>query len=316
MADTERVVPTGSTPRGRTAWSPRPVPWGGVLARLRASVQARRVVPTGVALLGTDLLYRLVWRLSSRRMAATSAVVDTIVGGTPAEADLPRLARGYVAARARGWELTWRPWELARIPVRGVSRIHQARATGRGLVISHAHLGPLAGWVVLGRLLHPMLAPQGDWLLDEPRPGYNGYQVERWRRIYHEAGIELIHATGSGLMVYKALKRGSAVLLAMDVPGNRRTRFLGKPVDLDDGTARLAVKTDALVLPAALMPVGRRWEIQIGEALDPREFSSPDELHLALAAIHEELIMRAPEHLESPPLWLWGRATRDGWFRD
>jgi lauroyl/myristoyl acyltransferase len=270
------------------------------------------VVPTGVALAGTDLLYRLVWRLSRRRMAETTALVETIVGGTPAEADLPRLAREYVAARARGWELTWRPWELARIPIRGVERIDKARATGRGLVISHTHLGPLAGWVVLGRLLHPMLAPQGDWLLDEPDSGYHGYQVERWRSIYHDAGIELVYAKGSALTVYKALRRGGAVLLAMDVPGGRRTRFLGKPVDLDDGTAQLAVKTDALVLPAALMPLGRRWEIQIGEALDPRDFSAPDELHLVLAAIHEELIMRAPEHLEDPSR-LWASATRDGW---
>lgn len=299
-----------------SSWSPRPVPWGGVLARLRASVAVRRVVPTGPALLATDLVYQLVWRLSERRMAETAELVETVVAGTAAEADLPRLARGYVAARARGWELTWRPWELARIRVRGLDRLEHARATGRGLVVSHTHLGPLAGWVVLGGLLGPMLAPQGDWLLDPPRPGYHGYQVERWRRLYHDAGIELVHATGSGLTVYKTLKRGGTVLLALDVPGGRPTRFLGKPVDLDDGTAQLAARTDALVLPAALMPAGRRWEIQIGEPLDPRDHGTADELHLALAAVHEELIMRAPEHLESPPLWLWGRAGRDGWYRD
>jgi hypothetical protein len=64
------------------------------------------------------------------------------------------------------------------------------------------------------------------------------------------------------------------------------------------------------------MPVGRRWEIQISEPLDPRDFADPDDLHVALAAVHEELIMRAPEHLECPPLWLWGRVSRDGWFRE
>ena len=309
MSGAQRSLPAA-------AWSPRPVPWGGVLARLRASVRARRLLPTSVTLLGIDLLYGLVWRMSRLRMAETSALVDTIVAGTPAETRLPELARRYVAARARGWELTWRSWELARIPIRGRWRIEQARSTGRGMLISHAHLGPLAGWVALGELLPTMLAPQGDWLLDDPRPGYHGYQVERWRRLYHDAGIRLIHATGSALTVYHTLRRGGAVLLAMDVPGTRRTTFLGKPVDLDDGTAQLAAKTDALVLPAALMPLGRRWEIQLLEPLDPRDFASPDELHLALTRVHEELIMRAPEHLESPPLWLWGRADRNGWYQE
>jgi lauroyl/myristoyl acyltransferase len=298
---------------GGASWSPRPVPWGGVLARVRASVAARRVVPTGVALIGTDLLYQSMLRLSSRRMAAAMASMEAVVGGTPAEADLPRLARGHIAARARGWELTWRPWELERIPIRDVSRIHQARATGRGLMFSKSHLGPVAAWVPLGRLLRPLLLPADEWLLDAPTPGHDGYRVEQRRKIFHDAGIELIHAQGSAMAMYKVLSRGGAVLLSMDMPGGRRTQFLNKPVDLVDGTAQLAVKTDALVLPAALMPLGRRWEIQIGEALDPREFSSPDELHLALATIHEELIMRAPEHLENP-LWRWARATRDGWY--
>jgi lauroyl/myristoyl acyltransferase len=246
-------------------------------------------------------------------MAAATASMETVVGATPAEADLPRLARSHITARARGWELTWRPWELARIPIRGVERIAEAQATGRGVMISKSHLGPLAGWMALGPLLRPLLLPADEWLLDEPNPGYDGYQVEHRRRILHDAGIELIYATGSAMALYKALAGGGAVLLSMDMPGGRRTQFLGKPVDMVDGTAQLAVKTDALVLPAALMPLGRRWEIQIGEALDPRDFSAPDELHLVLAAIHEELIMRAPEHLENP-LWRWPGATRDGWY--
>jgi lauroyl/myristoyl acyltransferase len=245
-------------------------------------------------------------------MAAATASMETVVGATPAEADLPRLARSHITAQARGWELTWRPWELARIPIRGVERIAEAQATGRGLVISHAHLGPLAGWVALGRLLRPLYHPAGDWVVHPPRPGYNGYQLEQRRKLYRDAGIELVYASGSAMTLYKVLSRGGAALLTMDAPGARRTQFLGKPVDMDDGTARIAVKADALVLPAALMPLGRRWEIQIGEALDPRDFSAPDELHLVLAAIHEELIMRAPEHLEDPSR-LWASATRDGW---
>ena len=299
-------------PAGKPLSLSCPVPWGGVSGRLRASVGARRVVPTALALAGTDLLYGVALRLSRRRMAQAVAAMNAVVGGTPAEVELVRLARGHVAAQARGWELTWRPWELARIPIRDAARIDEVRATGRGLVISHTHLGPLAGWVPLGRLLRPLYHPAGDWAVHPPRPGYNGYQLEQRRRLYREAGIELIHAPGSAMALYKALTRGGAALLTMDAPGDRRTDFLGKPVDMDDGTARIAARTDAVVLPSALMPVGRRWEIRIGEPLDPRKFASPDDLHLALAAVHERIVLRAPEHLEDPRR-LWADASRDGW---
>lgn len=311
-----RRDPADPPPEPVGGWPPRPVPWGGVVARVRAATTGRRAVPTGLALIGTDLICELALRLSPARMAAAVERTETIVAGTPAEDDLSRVARRYVAARARGWELSWRPWEINRVPIRGEHRLTAARGAGRGVIVSHCHLGPLAAWVSLGRALPGMLTPAGDWLLDEPRPGYNGYQTEHWRRLHEDAGVVLLYNTGSAPRVYKTLRAGGAVLLALDVPGTRRTRFLGKPVDLDDGTAHLAVKTGALVLPVALVPVGRRWEIQVGEAFDPLDFADPDDLHVALAEVHEELIMRAPEHLESPPLWLWGRASRDGWFRE
>jgi lauroyl/myristoyl acyltransferase len=295
-------------------WAPRSVPWGGVLARVRASVGARRLVPTGVAMAGTDLLYEVLLRVSRARMSLAIQAMDAVLGGTLAETELHRQARRHIAARARGWELTWRPWELERIPVRGLALLERVRSTGRGLMISKSHLGPLAGWVPLGRLLRPLLLPADEWLLGAPNPGYDGYRVEHRRKIFHDCGIELVHATNSALRLYRALRDGGVVLLSMDMPGPRRTQFLGKPVDLVDGTAQLAARTDALVLPAALMPLGRRWEIQLLEPLDPRDFASPDELHLALASVHEELIMRAPEHLESP-LWRWEQATRSGWYR-
>lgn len=315
MTRSEHRGPPGPASANRSAWGPRPVPWGGVVARLRASTSARRLVPTELALIGTEVCYRSMARLSRRRGKAAEAAMAAVLGGTAREAEAPGLATRHVAAIARGWELTWRPWELDRIPVVGRERLDAARANGRGLIVSHAHLGPLAGWVPLARTLRPMLFPQGDWLLDEPRRGYNGYQVEHWRKLYQAAGAELMHHVGSAPRAYRMLRRGGSVLITMDVPGDRRTQLLGKPVDLDDGTARLAVKSDALVLPAGLMPRGRRWEIEIHPALDPRDFAGPDELHAALSRVHEELIMRAPEHLENPDR-LWARATPEGWYAD
>ncbi|HTK67086.1 MAG TPA: hypothetical protein VL595_32230 [Pseudonocardia sp.] len=303
-----------SHPVGET-WEPRQVPWGGLVDRLRAATRARRLVPTELALIGIDVLYRSAVRLSDRRAAAAKASMAAVVGRTSREHEVARLAPLHVAARARGWELTWRSWELERVPVRHEERLHRARASGRGLMLSKSHLGPLAAWVPLGRMLNPLILPADEWLLDPPNPGLDGYRVEHRRRVFHDAGIKLIYSTGSGMTLYKVLRRGGAVLMSMDMPGDRRVTFLDKPVDMVDGTAQLATRTDALVLPVALMPSGRRWEIRIGEAMDPRDFAGADELHLALAKIHEQQIMAAPEHLENP-LWRWPAATPEGWYQE
>lgn len=306
---TSRADVTGET------WQPRPVPWNGVIGRFRAATRTRRLVPTELALIGTDVIYRSAVRLSARRAAAAHESMAAVVGGTSREGDVARLAPLHVAARARGWELTWRTWELDRIPVRGADHLRKAGASGRGLLLSKSHLGPLAAWVPLGRMLRPLLLPADEWLLDPPTPGHDGYRVEHRRKVFHDAGIKLIYANGSGMTLYKVLRRGGSVLMSMDMPGERRTRFLDKPVDMVDGTAQLATRTDALVVPVALMPLGRRWEIQVGEPLDPRDFADPDELHLTLVSIHEKLIMAAPEHLENP-LWRWPAATPEGWYQE
>jgi lauroyl/myristoyl acyltransferase len=246
-------------------------------------------------------------------MATAVELMDPLVGNTPHEADIDGVARRFVAARARGLELSWRPWELDRIPIHGLDRLRSAHDAGRGLIISHTHLGPLAGWVPLIRTLCPLLFAQGDWLTDDPLPGYSGYQVEHRRKLYLDAGSEMLHHVGSAPRVSRVLRAGGVVMITMDVPGNRRTHFLGKSIDLDDGTAHLAVKSDALVVPAAMMPSGRRWEIHIGDALDPHDFTGADELHLELARIHEQPILRHPEHLLPVANGLWASVTRDGW---
>jgi lauroyl/myristoyl acyltransferase len=282
---------------------------------VRAGVGPRRLVPTGPALVATDLLAGLSVRLSARRLAEAEELMAPVVGNTPAEADLTGVARRFVAARARGWELSWRPWELSRIPIRDVERLRDARGAGRGVIVSHTHLGPFAAWLPLVSELRPVLFPQGDWLTDDPEPGYNGYQVRHWRRIYSDAGATLVHNVGSAPLAHRVLRAGGAVLLTMDVPGDHPTTYLGKQVELDDGTARLAVRTGALVVPATLLPAGRRWEIHIGDPLDPGDFTGSDELHRELARVHEVPVLRYPEHLEPPARWLWGAVGRDAWRR-
>lgn len=291
-----------------------PLSPGGLAARIRSSVAARRLVPTELALLAIDVVYLAGLRLSPHRMAYAMASMDALVGGTPAESDLGDLATRFVQTRARAWELQWRPWALRRIPVDGLEHLAAARATGRGLIISFVHLGATAGWVALGPVLGPAVMLSNDPLVTDPPPGYWGYQMRHRRRLFQDSGIDRMYAPGSAMAIYKLLATGGTAMLSADWPGDRRTTFLGRPVDLADGTAQLAMKTGALVLPAVQLPHGRRWRIQLRPTLDPKEFTDADELHETLMALHEKDILRHPEHLENLREF-WPSFTRDGWLR-
>jgi lauroyl/myristoyl acyltransferase len=302
-----------STGVGTRRFEPRPVPWGGLTDRVLAATTARRLVPTELALVATDLVYKTRLRFSRSRRERAEAAMAAVVGRTDRAGDVPELAREFIAAWARGWELTWRTWELERVPVRDVERLHRARAEGRGLMLAKMHMGPLGAWVPLGRVLRPLLVPSAGGLVDPPVRGLFGYRTEHWRRVFHDAGIELVRAEGSGMLLYKHLRAGGAVLMSIDMPGCARAEFLGKPVDLVGGTAELVARADALLLPVALMPLGRRWEIRIGEALDPRAFDTPDELNRTLLRVHERWVMEAPEQMGNP-IPRWTAAGPDGWF--
>jgi lauroyl/myristoyl acyltransferase len=101
--------------------------------------------------------------------------------------------------------------------------------------------------------------------------------------------------------------------MSTDWPGDRRTTFLGRPADLADGTARFAVLTGAMVLPAVLLPHGRRWRLRLRAPLDPRDFADAGALHETLAARHGRDILEHPEHLENLSDF-WPVFTRDGWL--
>ena len=129
-----------------------------------------------------------------------------------------------------------------------------------------------------------------------------------------DSGYALIQANGSAGPMLRALKNGETTILAMDLPGNTPTRYLGKTVEMTNGTARLASAAGSLVVPGAIVPDGRRWHIQLLTPVDPRDFASSGDLHQALAGIHEKIIMQAPEHIESPR-WRpggWKTANREG----
>lgn len=132
--------------------------------------------------------------------------------------------------------------------------------------------------------------------------GLLGRRLARWRR-----GIKSrpVLATKSYPVLRALLERGELVYNMFDVRGSQETRFLGRRAMLAGGTARLAVETGALVLPVRAYRRGPHVWLEAGTALDPREYPGRAQLHDALAAVHERLILADPAALEDPRTLGW-----------
>jgi lauroyl/myristoyl acyltransferase len=224
------------------------------------------------------------------------------------------LAFQYLCARSEGWELAWRPHRLETMAVEAPEALKSIEP-GRGILFSAPHYGPPGGKSALPRAVGRVEVAVGEHLhaAEAPR-GYNGYQNEQVRTLLVRNGYAVVRAQGSGARFAKTLQAGGRVLINFDVPGTTPVRFLGKTVELRTGTARLAEKTDAVIVPVLPMRRGGGWRLHLDEPIDPRQH--PDWLTLlqAVADVHSRLILQAPEHLESPLRdGGWSVATRDGW---
>jgi lauroyl/myristoyl acyltransferase len=317
--DVARSMPVGLeddddlTARTVDAATPRPVPWGGLVAHLRASTAWRRVVPASLVMAATGVAVRLVVRLRPQRLERARLAMAAVVGGTPREQDLPRLTRRHLIVWPQAWETAWRPWHLRRMPVEGLDRLASV-APGRGVVLSTTHYGPPIAMAYLPRTVGPIYAAVGDHLFQSNPPGYDGHQNEHSRAMLTGGGWQLVRARGSADVFARVLRGGGFVSLSFDVPGSARVRFLGKTVGVKSGTARLAADTDSVVLPAAMVRRGSGWAVHIDEPIDPRDHPTWESVLQATADVHSRLVLAAPEYLESPLReGGWAAATADGW---
>jgi lauroyl/myristoyl acyltransferase len=229
---------------------PRRVPWGGVVARLRASSALRRLVPAPLAMAALDLGQRLAVFRNPARLDAARAAMEAVVGGTALEGDLDSLAFRHLCAWARGWELMWRPWLLQKMPIEGLEALDGIEP-GRGIIFSAPHFGPLMGMAALPAVVGPVHGAVGEYMVAAEAPaGYNGYQTEQVRRVIRRSGFVPVRAMGSAKTFTSVLHNGGRVVLNLDVPGRTPVQFLGKTVELMSGTARLAASTDAVVATA------------------------------------------------------------------
>ncbi len=283
--------------------------------RVKTSSWVRAVVPAQMAVRRATREAQSIWEHGSAGLREQAvAAMDTIIAGTHRREELHELARlqfiEEIVDRALFWQ---RPWS-ARTDGRSARRLNEALSSGRGVLLSACHLGPFyrlqCAPPLEGRTTY--LVP-GAWFFQEPTPNYWGRRLARWRK---GMSSRLVPADRSFRVIEVLLGRGDPVFVFFDMPGTRQTRFLGKPAMLADGSAQLAHRTDALILPLRARRRGHRVFVDVGAPLDPREFTGVDQLHDTLAAFHQRWILENPAAMAVPATIGWGDgATAQAWVR-
>jgi benzoate-CoA ligase family protein len=280
--------------------------------RLKTSPWLRGVLPARVAVKRAERTGEKTWSHSAEERDDAVETMRTIVAGTSRAQDVEELARLYVIERAVDRALFWQqPWS-AKLDRASAARLREALSANRGVLLSACHLGPFYRLQCASPFKHRIsyLVP-GPWFFRPPRPGYWGRRLARWHKGMKSRPVT---AKGSFRVIQALLERGESVFLFFDMPGPRETRFLGKPAALAEGNAQLAIRADALVLPVRTRRAGHHVWVDVAASLDPREFAGVDELHEALAAVHERWILENPAAMEDPRSSGWEHgASAERW---
>ena len=302
----ERLITWPSRPR-----MPRAAP--GVW--LKTARPVRALLPSRLPVAWAERTGRQLWEEDRGERAQAVRSMEAVVGGTHHEGEVQAHARRYLIEQ-QAWEaLFWQPWPPPRTDATTREHLITACSGDRGVVLSSCHVGPFfcksRSLVSLG--IEPYIV-SGEWFFDDPAPGYWGRRLARWHRGIPR--VPLVPARGSFEILRAILAAGKTTLVYFDLPGPHDTDFLGKRAMLVDGTARLATQSDALVVPLRSVREGHVIRLQAFEALDPRDFEGPDDLHAALARVHTELILEFPAAMAEPDSFGWnGCATASSWLR-
>ncbi len=190
---------------------------------------------------------------------------------------------------------------LSRIETEGAGIALAALASGRGVLFLTAHLGNWEwGAIGTGALGIPsgvVARPLDNPLLDAPLT-----------RLRTSTGNTVIAKRDAAREMLRVLRRGGAIGILNDQrarpPDAVTVPFFGHPAATSSALAKLADRTEALVLPAAAIRIApARWRLTFEPVLDvrtlPEEERGVEKLTARLNGILEQMIRRNPEQ------WLW-----------
>jgi KDO2-lipid IV(A) lauroyltransferase len=190
---------------------------------------------------------------------------------------------------------------LARVETEGAAIAKDAFATGRGVFFLTAHLGNWE-WAALGT------GALGISTGVVARPLDNPLLDETFRRLRTSTGNTVIEKRDAARGMLRAIRSGGAIGILNDQhahpPDAVTASFFGRPAATSSALAKLADRTEALIVPAyAIRVAPARWRLTYEPPLDVRTLSREERgverLTARLNGILESMIRRHPEQ------WLW-----------
>jgi lauroyl/myristoyl acyltransferase len=276
------------------------MPPADLRVRVRTSTRLRRLAPAGLVVRRARAKGRAEWENPEEREHALASM-NAILGGTERAGEIEATARQRLIEEEVQRALYWQPWPTSKVSASSAANLELALSANRPVLISACHLGPyflqMSAVTSRGETPYAVAAP---WFFQDPTHDYWGRRLARWWSGIAKRGERLVYSVGAFPVLSALLEQGEKVLIYFDMPGGTRTDFLGKQVMLSSGSAKLAFNAQALVLPLRARRAGKRVFSDVFTPLDARDFADADELHRALAAVHERSILELPETLEDP----------------
>lgn len=244
-------------------------------------------------------------------LPATAGLRDNlahVLGVSPEDPAVHRTAR-------RAFRLLWqnyvdlfqaphrppRAW-FSSIRVEGWAHLEETVRAGQGGIVVSAHYGCVEwGLQLLGASGFPALA-----VAEAVRPPAMFRYLCRLRGAH---GLRLIPADGALREVFRTLRQGGIVALALDrdTTGSGRVyAFFGAEAWLPDGYAELAVRQGAPVLPAFARRETQGVSLRVWPPLWPsgRSTEARDELIARVLEIFAGVLREAPEQwVLTTPIW-------------
>jgi len=189
----------------------------------------------------------------------------------------------------------------------GLEHLDKALKRGKGVVLVHAHFGPVhLPLVVLARLGYRM---KQIGLPSDEGLSWIGRNVAFKLRLHYEAKIpaEIIMADGFLRSAFRWLHDNGVIMITGDGSGTERRvgrhevfSFFGQKVMFPLGPAILAEKTGATILPMFILPGERKqYRIVIG-----RPLTSDGKGEEGIKAVGGQFIERMQHHVSLFPGWM------------
>ncbi len=188
----------------------------------------------------------------------------------------------------------------SRVVVEGKEHLDEALSTGRGIMLFTGHIG---NWEVLShisRLLGIEFCVMAD-IRKDPRLES---VIDNLRA---RSGATILPPKGKALMLIRELKKGHTIGMIIDQRGRRRDGILcdifGIPALTNPAPAFIAIKGNALVLPAYIVKINGVYHIRLERALDSKDYASEKDAVQKLSEAMQSWVSSVVERY--PDQWFW-----------